>query len=50
MPRKIDLGISASVTAIYRYFAQQRQRMEARLATEGTAYRQAERKSGRNGL
>jgi uncharacterized protein len=44
------LGIAAGVTAIYRYFAPQRQRMEARLAAEGTTYRQAERKIGRNDL
>jgi uncharacterized protein len=47
---KLILGIAAGVTAIYRYFAPQRRRMEAMLAAEGTAYRQAERKIGRNDL
>ena len=44
------LGIAASVTTIYGYFAPQRRRMEARLAAEGTAHRQAERIIGRNNL
>jgi uncharacterized protein len=43
---KLILGISGAVTAIYRYFAPQRRRMEARFAAEGTA----ERKIGRNDL
>ena len=45
---KLILGIAVGVTAIYRYFGPQRRRMEARLAAEGTANRQAERKIGRN--
>jgi len=47
---KLILGIATGVTAIYSYFAPQRRRMEARFAAEGTAYRQAERKIGRNDL
>jgi uncharacterized protein len=47
---KLILGIATDVTAIYRYFAPQRRRMEARFAAKGTAYRQAERKIGRNEL
>jgi hypothetical protein len=47
---KLILGIATGVTAIYRYFAPQRRRMQARFAAEGTAYRQAERKIGRNDL
>jgi uncharacterized protein len=47
---KLILGIATGVTAIYRYFAPQRRRMEARFAAKGTAYRQAERKIGRNEL
>jgi uncharacterized protein len=47
---KLILGIATGVTAIYSYFAPQRQRTEARFAAEGTAYRQAERKIGRNDL
>jgi hypothetical protein len=42
---KLILGIATEVTAIYRYFAPQRRRMEARFAAEGTTYRQAERKN-----
>jgi hypothetical protein len=38
------------LTAIYRYFAPQRRRMEARFTAERTAYRQAERKIGSNDL
>jgi uncharacterized protein len=37
---KLILGIAASVAAIYRYFAPERQRMEARFEAERTAYRQ----------
>lgn len=47
---KLILGIATGVTAIYRYFAPQSRRMEARFTAEGTAYRQAERKIGRNDL
>jgi hypothetical protein len=47
---KLILGIATGVTAIYRYFTPQRRRMEVRLAPEGTAYREAERKIGRNDL
>jgi uncharacterized protein len=47
---KLILGIAASVPAIYRYFAPQRQRMEARFDAERTAYRQAKRKIGCNRL
>jgi uncharacterized protein len=45
---KLILGIAASVTAIYRYFAPKRQRMEARFDEERTAYRQTKRKIGRS--
>ena len=45
---KLILGIATGVTAIYRYFAPQRRKMEARSAVEGTAYREAPRKIGRN--
>jgi hypothetical protein len=38
------------LTAIYRYFAPERQRMEARFNAERTAYRQTKRKIGRNRL
>jgi uncharacterized protein len=47
---KLILLIATGVTAIYRYFAPQRRRMEARFNAERTAYRQAERKIGRNDL
>jgi uncharacterized protein len=47
---KLILGIATAVTAIYRYFAPQRRRMEAGFAAEGTAYRQTERKIGRTDL
>ena len=50
---KLILGIAESVTAIYRYFAperQSRQRMEARFNAERTAYRQTKRNIGRNRL
>ena len=45
---KLILGISGAVTAIYRYFAPLRRVMAAGLGAERTAYRQAERKIGRN--
>jgi uncharacterized protein len=45
---RLILGISGAVTAIYRYFAPKRQRMAAGLDSERTAYRQGERKIGRN--
>jgi uncharacterized protein YecA (UPF0149 family) len=45
--KKLIPGI-AGVTTIYRYFAPQRRRMEARFAAEGTANRQAKLKIGRN--
>jgi uncharacterized protein len=45
---RLILGISGAVTAIYRYFAPKRQRMAAGLGSERTAYRQGERKIGRN--
>jgi uncharacterized protein len=45
---KLILGIAGAVTAIYRYFAPQRQMMAAGLGAERTAYRQAEGKIGRN--
>jgi len=45
---KLILGISGAVTAIYRYFAPLRRMMPAGLGAERTAYRQAERKIGRN--
>jgi uncharacterized protein len=45
---KLILGIAGAVTAIYRYFAPQRRMMAAGLGAEGTAYRKAERKTGRN--
>jgi uncharacterized protein len=47
---KLILGIAESVTAIYRYFAPERQRMEARFNAERTAYRQTKRNIGRNRL
>ena len=47
---RLILGISGAVTAIYRYFAPKRQRMAAGLDSERTAYRQGERKIGRNDL
>ena len=40
---ELILGIATGVTAIYRCFAPQRRRMEARFTAERTAYRQAER-------
>src|ERR1700756_142664 len=45
---KLILGIAGAVTAIYRYFAPQRRMVAAGLGAERTAYRQAERKIGRN--
>ena len=45
---KLILGISGAVTAIYRYLAPLRRMMAAGLGAERTAYRQAERKIGRN--
>jgi uncharacterized protein len=45
---KLILGFSAAVPAIYRYFAPLRRRMAAGRGAEGTAYRQAEQKIGRN--
>jgi uncharacterized protein len=45
---KLILGISGAVPAIYRYFAPLRRRMVAGRGAEGTAYRQAQQKIGRN--
>jgi uncharacterized protein len=47
---KLILDIATGVTAIYRYFAPQRRRIEAGSNVERTAYRQAERKIGRSDL
>lgn len=45
---KLILGIAGAVTAIYRYSAPQRRMTAAGFGAERTAYRQAERKIGRN--